>query len=125
MKIVDVNVTRFKKKTWLGVDKDGHMHPSKEKISQTALIEIVTDDGFVGRYFTADNYLTPSARYDENTLTNLCSGSYIPAGTGDSLRDAIRKVRPVLIGEDPFCRERIYRKLFRMQRLGGECPHSR
>ena len=46
MKIVDVKLTKFKKKTWLGVDRDGHMHPSKEKMSQTAMIEIVTDDGF-------------------------------------------------------------------------------
>ncbi|MFR1872524.1 MAG: hypothetical protein ACLSXO_08465, partial [Coprococcus sp.] len=64
MKIVDVKLTKFKKKTWLGVDRDGHMHPSKEKMSQTAMIEIVTDDGFTGRYFTADNYLVPSGQYD-------------------------------------------------------------
>ena len=43
-------------------------------------------------------------------------------GTCDSLRYAIEKLKPVLIGEDPFCRERIYRKLFRMQRLGGSVP---
>lgn len=122
MKIVDVKLIKFRKKTWLGVDRDGHMHPSKEKTALTALLEIVTDDGFTGRYFTADNYLVPSKQYDESALTNLCHDNYVPVGTGDSLRDAIEKIKPVLIGEDPFCRERIYKKLFRMQRLGGSVP---
>lgn len=122
MKIIDVKLTKFKKKTWLGVDKDGHQHPVLEKTGQTALVEIYTDEGFIGRYFTADNFLTPSEKFDESAITSMCNGNYVPAGTGDSLRDAIEKIKPVIIGEDPFCRERIYRKLFRMQRLGGSVP---
>ncbi len=122
MKIVDVKLTKFRKSSWVGVDKDGHMHPSVKKDSSTSLIEIITDEGAVGRYLTADNYLVPSEQYDEKLLTDLCNGSYIAAGTGDSLKDSIAKIKPVLVGEDPMCRERIYKKLFRMQRLGGSVP---
>lgn len=122
MKIIDVTVTKFRKDSWVGVDRDGHMHPSVKKDSAAALIQIHTDCGIPGQYFTAENYLIPSENYDKTALTKLCLGSYVPAGTGDSLADAVNKVKPVLIGEDPFCRQRIFRKLFRMQRLGGSVP---
>lgn len=122
MKITDIKVTKFRKSSWLGVDKDGHMHPSVQKQSTTSLVQLFTDENITGEYLTADNYLVPSRKYDLSAITDLCCDSYVSAGTGDSLKDAINKLKPILIGEDPFCRERIYRKIFRMQRLGGSVP---
>ena len=78
MKIIDVTVTKFRKDSWVGVDRDGHMHPSVKKDSAAALIQIHTDCGIPGQYFTAENYLIPSENYDKTALTKLCLGSYVP-----------------------------------------------
>lgn len=122
MKTVDVKLVKFKEKTWLDVDRSGHIHPSKKKMSQITVIEIVTDGGFTGRYPTVDNHLAPSGQYSKQRLTNLYNDNYIPMEVGDSLWDAVEKLEPVLIGEGLFCWERIYQKLSRMQRLGGSVP---
>lgn len=122
MKIVDIKVTRFRKDSWVGIDIDGHMHPSIKSNSTASLVQVFTDEGITGMYLTADNYLVPSDKYDEKAITDLCGGNYVAAGTGDSLKDSINKLKPILIGEDPLARERIFKKVSRMQRLGGSVP---
>ena len=49
MKITDVKVTMFHKDTWLGADKDSHIHPCKKKDSAVSLVEIFTDEGITGQ----------------------------------------------------------------------------
>lgn len=122
MKITDVQVTRFRKDTWLGADKDGHMHPCRRKDSSVSLVEILTDEGITGRFLSADIWQTPSEVFDESVLPEQPFTNYQLAGTGSSLLMAIDKLKPILLGEDPFCRERIFAKVFRMQRIGGSVP---
>lgn len=122
MKIVDVKLTRFKKDTWVGADKDGHMHPCKRKDSSVSLVEIITDEGLVGQYLSADIWQTPSDAFDASVLADDGLVNYQLAGTGNSLLAALGKLKPILIGEDPLCRERIFAKIFRMQRIGGSTP---
>ncbi|WP_251388112.1 enolase C-terminal domain-like protein [Mediterraneibacter agrestimuris] len=122
MKITDVRVIRFKKDTWLGSDKDGHMHPCKKRDSSVSLVEIETDEGIVGQYLSADIWQTPSKVFDESAVEDDTLVNYELAGTGHFLSAAINKLKPILIGEDPMCREKIFTKIFRMQRIGGAIP---
>ncbi len=122
MIITDVKVIRFRKDSWLGSDKDGHMHPCKKRDSAVSLLEIVTDEGVVGQYLSADIWQTPTEEFDESVLPDNGLVGYQLAGTGSSLLAAVEKLKPILIGEDPLCRERIFTKIFRMQRIGGATP---
>ena len=122
MKITDVHVITFRKDSWLGADKDGHTHPCKKRDSMVSLLEIETDEGITGQYLSADIWQTPTERFDESALPDRGMSSYQLAGTGSSLLAAIQKIKPILIGENPYCRERIFAKIFRMQRIGGSTP---
>jgi L-alanine-DL-glutamate epimerase-like enolase superfamily enzyme len=87
MKIVDVRVERFRTKSRIVRDSEGHTHPGPEHDSTGSLLRIVTDDGAEGYTFGAN-------------------GSVIEG-----------LVKPLLIGEDPFYRERIWQMLKERQRL--------
>lgn len=112
MKITDVKVIGFSATTYIGPDKDGHGHPCKPRKGAYSILRIETDAGITGEYSRATTNPRPTERYDEK-LVQTCGDSTSVNG----LRGAIDKIRPVLIGEDPLCRERIFVKLFRMQRL--------
>lgn len=112
MKIAEVKLTLFKANIYTGWDKDGHGHPCRERKGVFSLLSIRTDDNIVGEYTFATSRPIPNTRYNPDLLP-ICPDSQ---GTGN-IRGAIDKLRPVLIGEDPRCRERIHVKISRMQRL--------
>lgn len=87
MKIVDVRVETFRTKSRIVRDSEGHTHPGPEHDSTGSLLRIVTDDGAEGYTF----------------------------GANRSFIDGL--VKPLLVGEDPFYRERIWQMLKERQRL--------
>jgi L-alanine-DL-glutamate epimerase-like enolase superfamily enzyme len=96
MKIADVNVQVFEYRSKTVRDSEGHGHPGTEHDATNGLLSIVTDDGAVG----------------------YCFGS-LPKPTLDNL------VKPILIGQDPFYRERIWQALKERQRLNLTSLHDR
>ena len=93
MKITDVRVEVFTHKSKVVRDSEGHGHPGDEHEARNALLTVTTDEGAEGYCF----------------------------GSPDSLRPAVIDgyIKPVLVGEDPFDREKIWQELFHWQRLGG------
>lgn len=88
MQIVDITVQRFRYRSHVVRDSEGHGHPGPEHEATQSLLTIVTDDGARGYAFGA-----PSA------------------GVLDAL------VKPHVVGQDPFYRERIWQSLKERQRL--------
>jgi len=89
MKISDITVQRFRYQTQSIRDADGHGHASREKHDATmSLLTIKTDEGLEGHYFGA-----------------------VSEGTVESI------LKPVLIGQDPLYREKVWYILKERQRL--------
>lgn len=87
MKIVDVVTEVFRYKSQIVRDSDGHTHPGPEHEARQSLLRIVTDEGVEGYCF----------------------------GANKAVIEGI--VKPVLIDEDPFYREKIWQTLKERQRL--------
>ncbi|HEY64368.1 MAG TPA: enolase [Caldilineae bacterium] len=87
MKIVDVTTQVFTYTSKIVYDADGHAHPGPEHEATQSLLRIITDEGVEGYCFGADP------------------------------EPIQRIVKPMLIGEDPFHRERIWQRLKERQRL--------
>jgi L-alanine-DL-glutamate epimerase-like enolase superfamily enzyme len=87
MKIVDVIVESFHCKSRIVRDSEGHTHPGLEHDATQTLLRIMTDAGVEGYSF------------------------------GASRGPIERIVKPILLGQDPFYRERIWQQLRERQRL--------
>ncbi len=87
MRITDVITQVFRYRTKVVRDSEGHAHPGPEHDATQCLLRIVTDEGVEGYCFGAS----------PQVIQHL--------------------VRPALIGEDPFYRERIWQRLREWQRL--------
>ncbi len=87
MRITDVITQVFRYRTKVVRDSEGHAHPGPEHDATQCLLRIATDEGVEGYCF------------------------------GASLQVIQHLVRPALIGEDPFYRERIWQRLREWQRL--------
>ncbi|MDQ5853775.1 MAG: enolase, partial [Chloroflexota bacterium] len=87
MRITDVITQVFRYRTKVVRDSEGHAHPGPEHDATQCLLRIVTDEGVEGYCFGAN----------PQVIQHL--------------------VRPALIGEDPFYRERIWQRLREWQRL--------
>jgi L-alanine-DL-glutamate epimerase-like enolase superfamily enzyme len=88
MKIASVTVEKFRYRSHTVRDSEGHGHPGPEHDAVQSLLTISTDDGAAGRCFGAVN---------EGAIAQI--------------------VTPMLLGEDPFYRERIWNALKERQRL--------
>ena len=87
MRIVDLATTTFRYTSRTVRDSDGHSHPGAPHEATQTLLRVISDEGIEGYAF----------------------------GANPSIIESI--VKPVLIGEDPFYRERIWRQLKERQRL--------
>jgi L-alanine-DL-glutamate epimerase-like enolase superfamily enzyme len=87
MHIVDVSTQVFGYRTQIVRDSEGHAHPGPEHDASQCLLRIVTDDGAEGYCFGANPHVIAQI------------------------------VRPALLGEHPFYRERIWQRLKEWQRL--------
>ena len=87
MKITQVETIRFKATTNTERDSDGHGHPGPERETTQTLLQIDTDEGVSGYWF----------------------------GVNAQIIDSL--VKPAIVGEDPFYREKIWRDLNHRQRL--------
>jgi L-alanine-DL-glutamate epimerase-like enolase superfamily enzyme len=86
MKIADVTAQRFRYTSEKVRDSEGHTHPGEPHDATETLVTIKTDDGAEGYCFGAS----------PDVIRNL--------------------VRPLILGEDPYDREKIWRHLNEMQR---------
>jgi L-alanine-DL-glutamate epimerase-like enolase superfamily enzyme len=87
VKIVDVTTQVFHYRSNIVRDSEGHTHPGPEHDATHSLLRIVTDEGAEGFCFGANKQVIE------------------------------RIVKPALLGEDPFYRERIWQRLKEWQRL--------
>jgi len=88
MKIVDVKVDSFRFLTNIGRDYEGHPHPGEEHWGTNSMLTIVTDEGAEGYFF------------------------------GAATQDVVEGlIKPALVGEDPFFREKLWYRLKRVQKL--------
>jgi L-alanine-DL-glutamate epimerase-like enolase superfamily enzyme len=87
MKIVDVVSEIFQYKSKIVRDSEGHTHPGPEHEANQTLLRIVTDEGAEGYSFGANKPVIEQI------------------------------VKPILIGADPFYREKIWQILRERQRL--------
>lgn len=90
MKIVDVSVRVFVHKSKQVKDSDGHTHPGPEHDVRRALLTVTADDGSAGHSFAATELVRP----------HLIDGF----------------IKTVLVGQDPFARERLWQGLAHWQR---------
>jgi L-alanine-DL-glutamate epimerase-like enolase superfamily enzyme len=88
MKITDIKITLFR---WEGIPDTKYVQGvgGFGGISQLGLVEIITDDGIIGRSF----------------LGSAVRGAHFDA---QSLVDTLK---PVLLGQDPLDREKLYRAI--------------
>ena len=94
MKIVDINVRVFVYKTRNARDRAGHSHPGEETDAEHALLTIVCDDGTEGYSLYQPEVIRP----------------YV----------IDRLIKPILIGQDPFERERLWQEIALRQRGSAE-----
>lgn len=90
MKITDIKVRTFTHLSRQNKDSDGHSHPCDPRKVRQSLLTIITDDGSEGHCFTPTEVVRP----------------YLIEGF----------VRTVLIGEDPYDREKLWQGLAHWQR---------
>jgi L-alanine-DL-glutamate epimerase-like enolase superfamily enzyme len=90
MKIVDVRVRNFIYKTRRVADSAGHAHPGPEHDATMAILSIVTDTGVEGHCFSPPEVVRPFI--------------------------VEKYVKPVLLNQDPFDRERLWSGLAHWQR---------
>ncbi len=96
MKIESVNVTVFQYPTRRVSDSAGHSHPGAESMAKMAMLTITADDGTRGFSFAPPEVVRP---FVVNTF-----------------------FRKVMVGQDPFNRERIWQDLNHWQR--GSAPSA-
>ena len=90
MKIVDVRVRVFRHKSRIARDAAGHAHPGPEVEARNALLSVICDDGSEGHCFGAPEVIRPHI--------------------------VDRFVKVVLVGQNPFDRERLWQELAHWQR---------
>jgi len=88
VKIVDVSLQQFRYRSRIGRDAHGHGHPGDEHEATQSLLTISSDDGLQGHYV---------GNLERGTVEHI--------------------VKPMLVGEDPFFHQRIWRALGERQRL--------
>lgn len=96
MKVTDITVQTFKFRSSTVRDSEGHGHPGPEHDASQSLVTIHTDEGINGYAF-----------------------GNMPQGV---LENAIK---PIVVGEDPFYRERIWHLLNERQRLNLATLHDK
>ena len=87
MKITDVTTQAFVYKTSIARDEDGHTHPGPEHDAVQTMVTVVSDEGAEGHAF----------------------------GGATAVMEQV--VKPALVGEDPFDRERLWQRLKETQRI--------
>jgi L-alanine-DL-glutamate epimerase-like enolase superfamily enzyme len=95
LKIKEINVRQFKYKTNIVRDSEGHTHPGPEHEAFQSLVSITSNNGEVGYCF---------GNIAKNSIENL--------------------IKPILVDEDPFLRERIWQNLKERQRLNLTSLHD-
>ena len=96
MRIVDVNVRVFNYTSTIVRDDEGHTHPGEDHDARGQLLTVVCDDGSEGY-------------------------SFGPVGPGV----VTSFIKPLVVGEDPYFREKIWQHLVHNQRGSGGALNDR
>lgn len=121
MKITDLKLDTFKSKTWVRPDHIGHVHPCPARDCTVSLLTIETDEGVKGYSFSSENYITgkPGVEIPDSpisaSLRDVPKVAFKQASNANA-NILLNRVRPVIVGEDPFEREKIFHMLYKMQR---------
>ena len=93
MKVEDLKVTLFR---WEGIPDTKYVLGvgAFGGTSQLGLVEIITDEGVVGRSFLGSS--SRGAHFDAQSLVDT--------------------LKPILVGQDPLDREKIYRAMWKIGR---------
>ncbi|MBQ9910814.1 MAG: hypothetical protein IJM50_04910 [Lachnospiraceae bacterium] len=125
MKITDIYTVKFRSKSCIQRDPIGHAHPGPETDSVSTMYVIETDEGVKGyslpeSYYRLNEGAAPEewARGDVGDVT----AGKTAAGTGAGYVET--RLKKILVGEDPLCREKIFNILSKMQRMGANAPLS-
>jgi L-alanine-DL-glutamate epimerase-like enolase superfamily enzyme len=119
MKITDVKVTVFRSTACTTQDHIGHQHPAPTRPSTVTLTAIETDEGVTGYALSQDVYYTVKPGVEIPAGPISASLKELPAEKPKAATNAnpiLGKVKPVIVGMDPFEREKIYHMLYKMQR---------
>lgn len=113
MKIIDVKVDEFFTENYTIKDSEGHSHPGVKSDGKQFLVRVIADNGLEGHYFSQSMYLKPNEKFNvpKDAVNKIHTRGYSQA---EILRSA---VKPMIIGEDPLSREKIFNKISQMQRL--------
>ena len=117
MKITDIKFIHFRGKATWQSDPCGHGHPGPLRDAPMSILVVETDEGLCG-YDIPTMYQEP---YDgieipkwDGTPWNLSAPIKAPGPNA-----GLERMKSVLIGEDPFSRERIWNKMYKLCRMGG------
>lgn len=89
--ITDVSVRVFETETRVHVDSDGHAHPGPARATTAALLSVRDSDGVEGRCLAAPSHAVERSLVEQH-------------------------VRPVLLGADPYQRDRLWYELAKRRR---------
>lgn len=129
MKIVDLKVDLIKSQSWVRPDHIGHQHPGAPRDISVTMLRIITDEGLTGYAFSGESYITPKPGFEIPEVAASKSLHVVPAAAVKNAANAtvnvlLNRVRPVLVGQDPFCREKIFNMLYKMQRSNNNAGLS-
>lgn len=117
MKITDLKTIRFRSQSCIQRDPIGHAHPGPAVDTVTTMYVIETDAGISG-YSVADTYNVLNPGFAPEEWVGGDSGdktaNAVAAGSGAGFVE--KRLKPILVGEDPFSREKIFNILYKMQR---------
>ena len=129
MKITDLTITRFRSTVCTKPDHIGHQHPCPPRPATVTLYAIETDEGVTGYSLSSDAFYTVKEGIEipggdiSASLKNLSNEAV--QSTQNAADDVyLKKVKPVLVGQDPFEREKVFHMLYKMQRSNNNAGLS-
>ena len=128
MKITDLKVISFRCNTYNQGDSMGHNHPGPEAPGSQSMYILETDEGICG-YSVGENYSTPRKGYEDQLAALGRTGAPrkehpASAALGQVGGFIEKRLKPLLVGEDPFKREKISNILTKLQRSNGNAIMS-
>lgn len=120
MKITDVRYIHFRSTNSIQRDIIGHAHPGPVHDTVASILCIETDEGVCG-YSAPESLFVLNDRAPEEWRKPKNKPAGDPPGAFASGREGYlnKIIKPLLVGEDPLEREKIFHTLYKMQRGGA------
>lgn len=129
MVITDLKVDLIRSQSCTRPDHIGHSHPCSPRNVSVTMLRIETDEGVTGYSFSGESYVTvkPGIEIPDDPISESLhnvSPVAIKNAVNNNVNFLLNKIRPVLIGQNPFCREKIFHMLYKMQRSNNNAGLS-